>query len=80
MKLFRPIDSVFWISAVIFGSSCIVLKFAGGIGPCGPSSAPGFFAMLGAPIGCLGMVVGFIVSLAVGPRKQKGDGPDDEQR
>jgi hypothetical protein len=75
MKLLRPIDSVLLLSTALFASSCAILKFAG-VGPCGPSTSIACLAIIGVPIGGLGMIIGFILSVAFTNREQEEEHND----
>jgi hypothetical protein len=77
MKLLRPIDSVLLLSTATFASSCAILKF-GGMGPCGPSSSLGGLALLGAPIGFIGMIIGLILSIVFVRRAHNKEHVDDQ--
>jgi len=77
MKL-RPIDSVFFLSTATFATSCAILKF-GGLGPGGPSGSLGALALLGVPIGGLGMIIGLILSRVFG-HPGRNEEPVDNQR
>jgi hypothetical protein len=70
MKLVRPIDFIFLTSLGIFAVSCLIAKFTGGVGPCGPASDWGMLWHR-LPVGVLGMVVGLVLSLVSAFRKPR---------
>jgi hypothetical protein len=48
------------------------------MGPCGPSSSLGELALLGAPIGFIGMIIGLILSIVFVRRAHNKEHVDDQ--
>jgi hypothetical protein len=62
-KIHTYLSPMFTISLSIFVGSCLLVEVTGGVGPCGPASSWGVVWFIGYPIGFLGMVLGFVLSL-----------------
>jgi hypothetical protein len=59
-RFFTFISPVLPVSMGIFVISCVL---AGSIGPCGPNGRFGFIYLVGYPIGFIGTLVGFVLSV-----------------
>ena len=57
------ISPVFTVSLLIFCFACGVLELSGGVGPCCMNSSWGILWLIGYPIGLIGMLAGFVLSV-----------------